>query len=156
MAAREIATDLGFHPLALHLAAAEIVDGASWSELREGLRQEAKRLDVLEWTNESWSLDEQRTRSVLASFELSARRLDPEAREMFAWLGVLRETTLKAEFLTTLWSVDSATANRRLRQLAAKGLLTEISSRRASSCVRASAGASSSGLLAEGRAQSAP
>ena len=126
--AREISADLGFHPLALHLAGVQIAAGVSWTELRDGLRDETRQLLVLEPSDDGWSLGAQPTNSILASFELSARRLDQNAHRAFAWLGVLQHTSLEAEFLTTLWSMDRPAAERLLRHLAAKGFLTEIRS----------------------------
>jgi hypothetical protein len=128
-AARQICVELGLHPLALHLAAMQVAAGIRWSQLRDELRDETQRLTVLDpISDDDWSLDERRTRSILASFELSVRRLAPEVRSAFGWLGVLQQVRLEPKFLEVLWSTDRRSAEQRLRHLAAKGFLTETES----------------------------
>jgi hypothetical protein len=101
---RAFAKVLGRLPLALDLAANQVRDGLSWTELRSefeaerrsvalgtGRRSSAlKRLCSLEaW--EHLDENEQREYSLQACFNLSLKRLNREQIQQFAWLGVLPE-----------------------------------------------------------------
>ena len=123
--AAALAEELGRLPLALELAAAQVADGVPWVELLDDLKQEIVRLEVLEPPGADEQVETTRKRlSVRTSFRSSLRRLTPERRERFAWLGVLREdTSLSPEMVTTLWGTSVREARDSLRYLRDKALL---------------------------------
>jgi hypothetical protein len=124
-AAAAVVEELGGLPLALELAAAHVADSVRWGELLDDLKQEIARLEALEPPG----ADEQeettlKRLSVRSSFRSSLRRLSPERREQFAWLGVLREdTSLVPEMVTTLWGTGVREARDTFRYLRDKALL---------------------------------
>lgn len=84
--AEELAREVGYLPLALELAAAQIEDGLSLEELLEALRKEVSRLEVLDLP-EAQELESDQKRkhlSLRASFNLSLRRLSPKYLNSFA------------------------------------------------------------------------
>src|SRR5205823_5896047 len=88
--ARVLAEAVGCLPLALELAAAQLVDGIPWDTLLEGLEAEVARLEALDLSEEQVADEAVRKRlSLLGSFYLSLRRLPEPKRREFAWLGVL-------------------------------------------------------------------
>ncbi len=121
-----LARTVGYLPLALELAAAQLQDGLSWEELLADLRTEIARLEALELptAGEALSDAERKRLSLRASFNLSLRRLPRRHLEAFAWLGVLPEdVTITADLTTALWEVPRNEAQRRLRYFQAKALL---------------------------------
>jgi hypothetical protein len=121
-----MAKTVGFLPLALELAAAQVADDISWTELLSDLRAEIARLEALDLPGiEEVTDDASRKRlSLLASLYLSLRRLTPERYDMFAWLGVLPEdVSVTSAMTTTLWETDLRTAVSTLRYLQSKALL---------------------------------
>ncbi len=124
--AQELARIVGYLPLALKLAAAQVADGVSWDELLADLNAEITRLESLE-PPEVEEIQDERERKYLslnASFNLSLRRLPQDPRESFAWLGVLPEDVrLTPKMMATVWGVRIRKARDRLRYLRNKALL---------------------------------
>ena len=120
-----LADAVGYLPLALELAAAQVAGGVLWSELLEDLHAEVARLEALEITDDEVSEEATRKRlSLLGSLHLSLRRLSESRRRDFAWLGVLPEdVTLTPAMTATLWETDERSARMTLRSLRDKALL---------------------------------
>ncbi|EKU98297.1 NB-ARC domain protein [Leptolyngbya sp. PCC 7375] len=121
-----LAKAVAYLPLALELAAAQIEDGATWAELLEALEQEIADLDVLDIQGFGFQSQssKQRNLSLLASFNLSLKRLPPEQLNQFAWLGVLPEDVIITETMAaTLWDMRSSQARTLLRFLKGRALL---------------------------------
>ncbi|NEO37419.1 MAG: hypothetical protein F6J90_14225 [Moorea sp. SIOASIH] len=123
--AEALATTVGYLPLALELAAAQIADGISWQELLTDLQTEIARLETLDLPG-AQEVDEKRRKhySLVASFNLSLRRLPLEKFQQFAWLGVLPEdVSITPALGTTLWDVSPREARRTLQYFKSKALL---------------------------------
>jgi hypothetical protein len=91
--ANDVARAVGDLPLALELAASQVVDGVPWTELLEDLTAEVARLEALvrpEAAEQTEEVDRKRL-SLLASLHISLRRLNEQYRHDFAWMGVLPE-----------------------------------------------------------------
>jgi hypothetical protein len=124
--ALELAKAVAYLPLALELAAAQIEDGATWTELLEALQQEIADLDVLDIQGFGFQSQgsKQRNLSLLASFNLSLKRLPPDQLTQFAWLGVLPEDiTLTETMAATLWEMKAPQARTLLRFFKSRALL---------------------------------
>jgi len=124
--AQRLARAAGYLPLALELAAAQVADGVPWAELLEDLTAETARLEALELPGAEEAADEatRKRLSLKASFHLSLRRLPPERRADFAWLGVLPEDApLTPAMMATVWETGERTARDTLRYLRGKALL---------------------------------
>ena len=124
--AATLADLVGYLPLALELAAAQVADGVSWTELEEDLRPAVGRLQALDLPGAEEVTDEatRKRLSLQASFHLSLTRLPTEKREAFTWLGVLPEdVTVTAAMAATLWDGDSRAAREILRYLRSKAFL---------------------------------
>ncbi|NEQ81912.1 MAG: hypothetical protein F6K26_17155, partial [Moorea sp. SIO2I5] len=123
--AQALATTVGYLPLALELAAAQIADDISWKELLTDLQTEIARLETLDLPGAE-EVDEKRRKhySLVASFNLSLRRLPSEKLQQFAWLGVLPEdVSITPALGTTLWDVGARKAKDILRYFKTKALL---------------------------------
>ena len=123
--AQALATTVGYLPLALELAAAQIADGISWNELLSDLQTEIALLETLDLPG-AQEVEEKRRKhySLVASFNLSLRRLSSEKFQQFAWLGVLPEdVSITPALGTTLWDVGARKAKDILRYLKSKALL---------------------------------
>ncbi|HEY9807572.1 MAG TPA: NB-ARC domain-containing protein, partial [Candidatus Obscuribacterales bacterium] len=130
---------LGYLPLALDLAANQVRDGLTWSDLQSRFKAErrsvalgiGRRPNALKLLNslEKWDdLDEneQRKYSLQACFNLSLNRLNPEQLQQFAWLGVLPEdVNLNQQVASVLWNLPATAAKQVLVQLRDRSLLTE-------------------------------
>ncbi|EGJ30890.1 NB-ARC domain protein [Moorena producens 3L] len=124
--AKILAKTVGYLPLALELAAAQVRDGFSWEELLDELQAEIADLEALDrWEAEEEPSDAKRKNySLVASFNLSLKRLSPERLQKFAWLGVLPEdVTITETMATTLWECNSVEAKDNLKYLRQKALL---------------------------------
>jgi tetratricopeptide (TPR) repeat protein len=125
--ALSVAEAVGYLPLALELAAAQVSSGIPWDELRQDLEAEIARLERLDLPGADEETDEatRKRLSLLASFHLSLRRLSDEQRSAFAWLGVLPEDImLSPAMVATLWECgDERAARDTLVQLRDKALL---------------------------------
>ncbi|NEP35581.1 MAG: hypothetical protein F6K38_30405 [Moorea sp. SIO3B2] len=123
--AQALATTVGYLPLALELAAAQIADGISWQELLTDLQKEIALLETLDLPG-AQEVDEKRRKhySLVASFNLSLRRLPPGKFQQFAWFGVLPEdVSITPALGTTLWDVSAREARRTLQYFKSKALL---------------------------------
>jgi hypothetical protein len=124
--AQALAKTVGYLPLALELAAAQVADGLSWSELLGDLQREIAFLETLDLPGaQEVSSEFQRKRySLLASFHFSLRRLDSQKLQKFAWLGVLPEdVTITPALAVTLWELNQRQARDTLRYFKSKALL---------------------------------
>jgi hypothetical protein len=124
--AKALAKTVGHLPLALELAAAQVTDGLSWSELLSDLQREIAILETLDLPGaQEVSSESQRKRySLLASFHFSLRRLDSQKLQKFAWLGVLPEdVTITPALAVTLWELNQRQARDTLRYFKSKALL---------------------------------
>ncbi|NEO43758.1 MAG: hypothetical protein F6K55_06305 [Moorea sp. SIO4A3] len=123
--AQALATTVGYLPLALELAAAQIADGISWNELLTDLQKEIALLETLDLPG-AQEVDQKRRKhySLVASFNLSLRRLPPGKFQQFAWLGVLPEdVSITPALGTTLWDVSAREARKTLQYFKSKALL---------------------------------
>ncbi|WP_460200976.1 NB-ARC domain-containing protein, partial [Scytonema sp. NUACC21] len=119
-----LAETVGYLPLALELAAAQIADGITWEELLEDLRAEIAHLDALDLFVDCSSEEKRKKYSLRASFNLSLNSLTPELVQQFAWFGVLPEDVVFTHAMAAvLWGVNSRQALTILRQLRSKALL---------------------------------
>lgn len=126
--AQALAEAVEYLPLALELAAAQVADGISWVELLADLQHEFARLEALDLPGAEEENDEtiRKRLSLLASFNLSLRRLPQDKLQKFAWLGVVPEdVTLTQGMVTTLWETEVRKARDTLRYLRDKALLLE-------------------------------
>ncbi|NET49613.1 MAG: hypothetical protein F6K09_13015, partial [Merismopedia sp. SIO2A8] len=129
--AQALASTVGYLPLALELAAAHVADGISWSELLTDLRREIAILETLDLPGAEDIGNEtlRKKYSLLASFNLSLKRLAPEYLHRFAWLGVLPEDAfITPKMAVTLWEVNQRQTLRSLRYLRSKALLLPAAS----------------------------
>jgi len=124
--AETLAKTVGYLPLALELAASQVSEGISWAELLGDLEAEIADLEILDrWEAEDASSEAKRKNySLVASFNLSLRRLSPERLKCFAWLGVLPDdVTITENLAATLWECSSIQGRKTLRYLRQKALL---------------------------------
>ncbi|NEO29640.1 MAG: hypothetical protein F6K36_04155 [Symploca sp. SIO3C6] len=123
--AQALAKTVGYLPLALELAAAQRVDGISWSELLTDLQGEIALLETLDLPG-TQEVDERQRKhySLVASFNLSLRRLPLGKLQQFAWFGVLPEdVSITRALVTTLWDLSPREAKRTLQYFKSKALL---------------------------------
>ncbi len=124
--AKTLAKTVGYLPLALELAAAQFSEGISWDELLSDLQAEIADLEVLDkWEAEDAKSEAKRKKySLVASFNLSLKRLSSERLKQFAWLGVLPDdVTITEKMATTLWDCSLIKARKTLRYFRGKALL---------------------------------
>ena len=130
--AKIIAKIVGYLPLALELTAAQIEDNISWTELIEDLRAEITNLEILDRleAEDATNQEKRKNYSLIASFNLSLKRLLPQRLQQFTWLGVLPDdVTITEKMATTLWDCRLTEAKKTLRHLGSKALLlTGVSS----------------------------
>ncbi|MBE8989192.1 NB-ARC domain-containing protein, partial [Nostoc sp. LEGE 12450] len=107
--AEALARELGYLPLALELAAAQVGDGTPWTVLVQDMQQEVARLKTLDNKSARDAADEASLKklSLTASLNLSVQRLAPVTRENFIWLGILPEdVTITQQMTVMLWDMD--------------------------------------------------
>jgi hypothetical protein len=124
--AKILAKIVGYLPLALELATAQIEDGISWDELIEELRAEIPNLEILDRleVEDITNQEKRKHYSLIASFNLSLKRLSPQRLQQFIWLGVLPDdVTITEKMATTLWDCRLTEARKTLRYLRGKALL---------------------------------
>ncbi len=124
--AEELADTVGYLPLALDLAAAQVAEGVTLAELNEDLRTDIAYLETLDLPDlEKYSSEEKcKHYSLIASFNLSLRSLIPEMLRQFAWLGVLPEdVNITSSMAATLWEITPRQALTTLRSFKTKALL---------------------------------
>ena len=108
--AEALAASVGYLPLALELAAAQVTGGTSWTVLLQDMQQEVARLKTLDDKSARDANDEVSLKrlSLTASLNLSIQRLPEVTRENFIWLGILPEDVNITQAMTaTLWDMDS-------------------------------------------------
>lgn len=125
---KTFAAIVGYLPLALELGAAQVVEGLSWDDLILDLEGEIADLEALDLLDIDEINDEntRKKHSLVASFNLSLKRLSQDKLEKFAWLGVLPEdVTITQAMASTLWDSKPRKARDLLRTLRAKALLLD-------------------------------
>ncbi|QIR41252.1 hypothetical protein HCG51_05095 [Tolypothrix sp. PCC 7910] len=124
--AKNLAQGVGYLPLALELAAAEVASGTTWDELLADIRQEVARLTSFDRPEAEEITDEASLKrlSLTASLNLSVKRMPQEKQQHFAWLGVLPEdVNINKMMAATLWAMDERDAAKMLQYLRNKALL---------------------------------
>ncbi|MBD2356503.1 hypothetical protein H6G41_18040 [Tolypothrix sp. FACHB-123] len=124
--AENLAQGVGYLPLALELAAAEVASGTTWDELLADIRQEVARLTSFDRPEAEEITDEASLKrlSLTASLNLSVKRMPQEKQQHFAWLGVLPEdVNINKVMAATLWAMDERDAAKILQYLRNKALL---------------------------------
>jgi ribosomal protein L17 len=107
--AETLAKEIGYLPLALELAAAQVANGTSWVILLQDIQQEIARLKTFDDPGFPDATDESSLKrlSLRASLNLSVQRLMEEERQSFIRLGVLPEdATITNKMTVTLWELD--------------------------------------------------
>ncbi|MEM9093209.1 MAG: NB-ARC domain-containing protein, partial [Cyanobacteria bacterium P01_F01_bin.53] len=120
------ANRVGYLPLALELAAAQIEDDVTWDELLEDFQDEVARLEGLDRESADDTPEDERRRnhSLIACFNLSLKQLSADQLGQFAWLGIVPEdANLTPGMAMILWQVTSRQARAILRSLSSKALL---------------------------------
>ena len=122
--AETFAQEVGYLPLALELAAAQIADGVTWTELLEAFRAEMAALDLDSDVEAIGDEAIRKQRSLVASFKLTLKLLSPKQLEQFAWLGIVPEdVSLTQPMAATLWELPAFQAGKLLRALKNRALL---------------------------------
>ncbi len=124
--AQALAKAVGYLPLALELAAAQVASSTSWQDLTKDIKQEIARLKSFQDPGiRNISNDEKfKKLSLQASLNLSIKRLEENDREYFAWLGVLPEdASITPKMTATLWDMDERDAEETLQYLRSQALL---------------------------------
>ena len=125
--AEKLAEGVGYLPLALELAAAQVTNGTTWTDLLQDIKQEIARLKTLNRPGAIDITDEASLKrlSLTASLNLSIKRLSPEDKQYFIWLGVLPEdVSITPKMAATLWDIaDERDASGSLKDLQSKALL---------------------------------
>ncbi|WP_292774494.1 NB-ARC domain-containing protein, partial [Nostoc sp. NMS9] len=124
--AENLAKGVGYLPLALELAAAEVACGTTWNELLGDIQQEIARLTSFDRPEAEEITDEASLKrlSLTASLNLSVKRMPPEKQQHFSWLGVLPEdVNINKMMAATLWQMDKRDAAKMLQYLRNKALL---------------------------------
>ena len=127
--AEVLVKELGYLPLALELAAAQVADGMSWEVLLGDIQGEIVQLRMLDREGAGDVTDEASLKrlSLSASLNLSVKQLSPETRENFIWLGILPEDVQITSGMTAvLWEMDDERdARDKLAYLRNKALLLD-------------------------------
>ena len=129
--AEALAHEVGYLPLALDLAAAQVADGISWTELLDDLRAEVAYLETFDLVGAEEVSDEDegtsKRLSLRRSLNLSIRRLSDAYRQQFSWLGVLPEDVrINQAMAATLWRLSNPRQARDiLRYLRDKAILLD-------------------------------
>jgi hypothetical protein len=122
--AQALAQAVGNLPLALELAAAQLADGVTFTELLDDLQAEVARLEALDRPGAALSQKQRKNLSLLASLNLSLQRLSPDQQRQFAWLGILPEDVLMTNNAAAMvWEVSPKQAGTTLRFLRSRALL---------------------------------
>ncbi|MEH2081103.1 MAG: hypothetical protein V7K89_14180, partial [Nostoc sp.] len=124
--AENLAKGVGYLPLALELAAAEVACGTTWNELLADIQQEVARLTSFDRPEAEEITDEASLKrlSLTASLNLSVKRMPPDKQQHFSWLGVLPEdVNINKMMAATLWQMDKRDAAKMLQYLRNKALL---------------------------------
>lgn len=118
--ATTLVAQLGYLPLAIELAAAQILeDSCSWTRLEEYFHQSEVDLATLDTNGAT-----QRHESLRISFRSSIDRLRSDEKEAFSQLGLLPgRARLNARMASTLWGQPESESARLLRRLRDKAFL---------------------------------
>nr|WP_293109092.1 hypothetical protein [Okeania sp. SIO2F4] len=127
--AEALVKELGYLPLALELAAAQVAGGKSWAVLLENIQREIARLKTLDRPSARDVTDEADLKrfSLRASLNLSVKLLEKETREGFIWLGILPDdVNITPGMAAVLWGMnDERDARDKLKDLRRKALLLD-------------------------------
>jgi len=107
--AKTLAKEIGYLPLALELAAAQVASGKSWAVLLQDIQLEIARLKTFDDPEARDVIDEASLKrlSLRASLNISVQRLKEEERLCFTKLGVLPEdATITNKMTVILWELD--------------------------------------------------
>ncbi|NDJ51653.1 MAG: tetratricopeptide repeat protein [Chloroflexi bacterium] len=122
--ARELAQRLGYLPVALALAGAQIDDGWSWDDLLDAFRdQQGAELSILDFDD-----PQLRGESLTLTFTLSLQRLEDELEDRFIMLGAMAgagESPFTLQGLQAVWDVERRDAKKSAIRLVKAGLLSE-------------------------------
>ena len=124
--AKDLAKAVGYLPLALELAAAQVASGTRWQVLIKDIKQEIARLKSFQEPGIRYVDDDEEFKklSLQASLNLSVKRLEENDRNCFVWLGVLPEdASITPKMTATLWDMDERGAEDTLRYLRSQALL---------------------------------
>ncbi|MDF5729969.1 MAG: NB-ARC domain-containing protein, partial [Rhizonema sp. PD38] len=124
--ASDLASSVGYLPLALELIAAEVASGTAWTELLDDFQVEVARLKNLNRPGAEEITDEAILKrfSLTASLNLSVSRMPKEKQQQFSWLGVLPEDiNITKMMAATLWEIDVRATAKVLQYMHSKALL---------------------------------
>jgi 3',5'-cyclic AMP phosphodiesterase CpdA len=122
--ADRIAQAVGYLPLAVRLACARVREGDSLERVTAMLKDEQTRLVALEPPGRDDSEERRKNRSLVASFDLSIRRLQGRQQEDFSLLSLLAEDVpFGPPVAASLWSASPDEAECLLRLFFHKGLV---------------------------------
>ncbi|MBD2342325.1 hypothetical protein H6G64_36035 [Calothrix sp. FACHB-156] len=124
--AQALAKAVGYLPLGLELAAAQVASGTSWQVLIADIQQEIARLKSFQDPGIRNISDDEKFKklSLQASLNLSVKGLSESDRSGFAWLGVLPEdASITPKMTATLWEMDERDAGETLQYLRSQALL---------------------------------
>ena len=131
--AETFANEVGYLPLALELAAAQIEYGITWGELLEAFQSEMADPEALDIDSDVESISDEairKRRSLVASFKLTLKLLSRQQLEQFAWLGIVPEdVSLTQQMAATLWELRPVQASKCLREFKNRALLLSQSQR---------------------------
>ncbi|WP_202637884.1 AfsR/SARP family transcriptional regulator [Bailinhaonella thermotolerans] len=122
-AARELARTCGYLPLALRIAAADILGRPGRDIAGQVHRLTVARLSMLAVHGDPEA-------TVRGAFDLSYHRLDPPSRRLFRLLGLIPGPVFTPEAAASLAGTSPAETDRLLRRLAAAHLVEECESGR--------------------------
>ncbi|MDY7003748.1 MAG: NB-ARC domain-containing protein [Cyanobacteriota bacterium] len=148
--AENLVKKLGYLPLALELAAAQVEDGISWQVLLADIKRESRfkakdgsiswrvlltdilqdmGLKIFERPGATDVTEEASLKqlSLTALLNSSIKRLTPKTRENFIWLGILPDNvTITQGMATVLWDMDDeGNARDELEYLRSQGFLLD-------------------------------
>ncbi len=116
----EIGRLVDFMPLALDLAAAQLRDHETWQVeyLRDELRDEKRRLDLLQWGDGA-------ERGIRATILLSYKRLTADERKFLDALGAFAGNDFDVSAAAAVCETDAETARKRLAKLRRVSILQD-------------------------------
>ncbi|MBN1618491.1 tetratricopeptide repeat protein [Candidatus Dojkabacteria bacterium] len=123
--AKELSKLVEYLPLALELAATQVID-IGWVSVLRRLRSDKQKLSILE-------LDEAQTKreSIRNSFQLSYERLDDKLQENFRKLGIFAyQTPFDIEVVRVLWDLSVENTEVDLNKLSGRALIKRVSETR--------------------------
>lgn len=124
--AKAFAKEVGYLPLALELATAQVANDTAWKVLLQDMQQEVARLKTLgnKSARDITDPGSLKKLNLEASLNLSVQRLEKETRKNFIWLGILPEdVNITPKMTATLWDIDERDAEDELVYFRKKALL---------------------------------